>query len=555
MRKAKLFWQIFIYSLSITLVVSLISGIFLLNPRSHESTKCTNYYQIDHEIVIDGNNQWRDLSNIYDWCKGSGLLSNPYIIECLIIDGNYTFDCITIKNSDVYFVIRNCIFNNVRNVSNYSYCMNVRNVSNGELLNNTIKGGYYGLSLAYCENFEIKENIFIKNSYGIESFGIENCVIKRNSFVENEEGIFWRFCVNNIIETNNFYNNTVYGIDFYDLCDNNQINSNSISLSSKGISISSSDENIISNNIVTSSKVGILNNWGLENVFQFNKLYKCGLDFNYFYDHPEYYRTIVIDTSNLVNNKPIYFYFDKMNLNEDDFLNAGQIILINCNDSFISNVNTSEGTDGIFLTHCTNISINNISSNNNSRFGINLNYCSRVNITNSIMSYNEWNGIETYMSKNLDFYYNKIENNTLSGICVQYPAIPYEGINIIHNELNKNYDGIEILKRSWEEDLDPLTIAYNELGFNRNSGINLKYCNEELIYNNSIHNNEMGIYFLRCRSNLIFQNIISNNHKGLYLTTNSTDNIIFENIFATNDIHYQFDGFSTGNILYDNIFI
>ncbi|MFX1468699.1 MAG: NosD domain-containing protein [Promethearchaeota archaeon] len=540
--------QILIYSISITFVISLISGIILFNLFSPDSTKpeCLEYYRIDYGILIDGNNQWEDISIGYNWCKGSGLPNDPYIIECLTIDGNSSFDCITILNSDVNFIIKNCIFSNAS-----QYGMYFRNVSNGQLLDNIIRENRNGIVLSACNNIEIEKSDFIRNIYGLVSWGINNCLIKRNLFIENEQGIFWRDCINSQIDNNNFYNNTEYAINFYSHCDANQIINNLINLSSNGISTTTGDENNISSNKVISCRIGILNGGCLGNTFKLNKLYECGFQFGYFYDHPEYYRTNIIDKSNLINEKPLYFYFDGINLDGGDFLDAGQIILINCNDSIISDVDTSESTDGIFLTHCKNILIDNVISTNNSRFGIDVEWCNNINIANSVLSYNKWNGIEAYWNENLDLYYNKIENNTVSGINLQFS----ENLTIKDNEINKNYYGIEIVKPSWSSDLDLILISNNELGFNINSGIYMEYCDEETITNNNIHNNYLGISFIGCKSNLISQNEILSNQYGLILTYNSSDNTIFKNNFITNFIHYQFDNTSTGNLFLENIFI
>ena len=78
---------------------------------------------------------------------------------------------------------------------------------------------------------------------------------------------------------------------------------------------------------------------------------QCGIEIG----SPTYllYVNTNIDTSNHINNKPIYFYKDTTGLTPDDFLNAGQIILVNCNDTEISNVNVSNGSCGIIIYDCS----------------------------------------------------------------------------------------------------------------------------------------------------------------------------------------------------------
>ena len=45
-----------------------------------------------------------------------------------------------------------------------------------------------------------------------------------------------------------------------------------------------------------------------------------------------------IDTTNLVNGKPLYYYKSEIELGPNNFSNAGQVILVNCNNSVISNL-------------------------------------------------------------------------------------------------------------------------------------------------------------------------------------------------------------------------
>jgi hypothetical protein len=42
------------------------------------------------------------------WCSGSGSWTEPYVIENVTIDGQSSDSCIEIRNSDAYFIVRNC---------------------------------------------------------------------------------------------------------------------------------------------------------------------------------------------------------------------------------------------------------------------------------------------------------------------------------------------------------------------------------------------------------------------------------------------------------------
>ena len=69
-------------------------------------------YWILNPLVIDntgiGDYTWLDVVTL-PWCTGSGTLVDPYEIKFLKIDGQNSDNCLVISNSNIYFVIRNCI--------------------------------------------------------------------------------------------------------------------------------------------------------------------------------------------------------------------------------------------------------------------------------------------------------------------------------------------------------------------------------------------------------------------------------------------------------------
>ena len=68
-------------------------------------------------------------------------------------------------------------------------------------------------------------------------------------------------------------------------------------------------------------------------------------------------------SNNLVNSLPLYWYLNKTGLNAADFTSAGQIVLVNCTDSTISDLNLSNATVGLHLLSTNNSVITNITAN------------------------------------------------------------------------------------------------------------------------------------------------------------------------------------------------
>ncbi|GAG64827.1 unnamed protein product, partial [marine sediment metagenome] len=50
------------------------------------------------------------------------------------------------------------------------------------------------------------------------------------------------------------------------------------------------------------------------------------------------------------NGRPLYYYSNKISLVPDNFTNTGQIILVNCNDTIINNLNINYTTSFSYLS-------------------------------------------------------------------------------------------------------------------------------------------------------------------------------------------------------------
>ena len=95
-----------------------------------ENLKSSGFWNLTGSpIYIDDTNpnfNWSKTAADNDWCSGSGTFSDPYVIENVTIDGQTTDNCIEIRNSFVYFVLRNItIFNGQIGIS----LINIYNVN------------------------------------------------------------------------------------------------------------------------------------------------------------------------------------------------------------------------------------------------------------------------------------------------------------------------------------------------------------------------------------------------------------------------------------------
>lgn len=420
--------------------------------------------QISERIHI--NNNWSEAKND-GICTGSGTFSDPYIIQDFIIDGEGTVAGILINNSKkLFFRIENCT------IFNSGYGIQLDKSCNGTLLNNNCSNNNIGI---YLDGWTDKSHFSWEEylTFICKNNTLANNIVNHNGLY----GIHMRRCWNNTI-INNIADYNKYGLHMTYLSDANTIIDNSFNKNGvHGIYIDGpGSDNILRGNIMKGSG--------------FNSIYS-------------YFLSNTVDTTNLVNDGPLYFYFNRTDLKYEDFSNAGQINLINCNNSFITHHDLSDGSVSISLVACNNLKIgyNNLSSN--SFYGIDLLNCTMI--------------------------------------------------SIIGNEISRNHAGIEA------RNVNNSTILENEVNFNLEEGIYMSSCNNNSILKNNINSNgfRAGIrMFGYCSDNLISDNRFKNNFwEGLSLALYSSNNIITENIFKSNRIGVDFDVSCVNNKFYLNFFI
>ena len=366
------------------------------------------------KIHIKGNQEWLDFKNA-GGCTGQGTYSDPYVIEDLIIGdiGGYDY-CISIENTDVNFRIENCtLYNSYAGIQLY-------NASNGMLIsNNCTEISYNNIGLAYCNNTTISNNT-VGSILGLG------------------------FC-NNTTISNNTINNTLYVI----FCNNTEISNNTV-----GNSFSSSSY-YMPNGIALTETNNI--------TFSGNLMFNGGIGMGGTIDA---LLSTKIDTTNLVNGKPILYYANKIDLGPKNFTNAGQVILVNCSDSIVNNLNFSRVLVGISLNYCRNITISNVVVSDNFYIGIYLFWSSQINCSNVRISSGSGSIAGIYSGILLHYCNNSlISNNYISNIT--------NGMSIQMSHNN--------------------TFLRNTVVNSTNYGISLHDSNNNTIYLNNFINNSLDV--------------------------------------------------------------
>ncbi|MFX1394175.1 MAG: NosD domain-containing protein, partial [Promethearchaeota archaeon] len=274
------------------------------------------------------------------------------------------------NHNDYYgiYIYRYCDHNNItKNIanSNYDYGLYLfflckyNNITNNILINNN----YYGIYLERaCDHNIILNNTSKSQGYFYQYKGIflQGCghnLIKNNNLSYNLCGIeLWSSCFNNIIE-NEIYHNYWggNGIVLQVFSSYNNIINNSIYGEGNGIFLSQSYNcRIFNNNLFDITELGIEIRNTNGTILSGNKMKGNGIFLDGDFDQ---LTKFTIYTNNTVNGKPIYYYVNKTGLGKENFTNAGQIILINCNNSLISDLNVSNSSIGISSYYSVNLRI------------------------------------------------------------------------------------------------------------------------------------------------------------------------------------------------------
>ncbi len=335
--------------------------------------------------------------------------------------------------------------------------------------------------------------ILIENS--TVYFKIENCTVYNSGGyyyteigLSSNAGIKLSHANNSYIIDNNCSGNW-YGIRI-EYSDNSTISGNT---DNDGILIFGSGNTTVSGNIMNDYGLGIYGS--LEEVSSYD-----------------------IDTTNLVNGKPLYYYTNEVHLGPDNFTNAGQVILVNCNDSLVTNLNISDSSIGISLHYCNH---NNISGNtaNSNRHGISLFSSDYNTVSENIANNNVHDGIFLNRSNNNTISVNTANNNNEVGITLansDYNTVSGSTVNynnlfgiVLGNSTNNNISG-------------------NTANYNFDAGIHLSFSDYNTISGNTANYNRYGIRFYDSDSNTISRNNLVGNDVCVYEDEASKSNV-FEN--------------------------
>ncbi|MCS3922952.1 parallel beta-helix repeat protein, partial [Methanococcus voltae PS] len=377
-------------------------------------------------ICVGGDYQGKLNSNITQWI-------------------NHTIVNNTVNGKPIYYYKNN---NSKKSIPEDAGQVILVNCSNMTLENLTINNVSIGIDIGFCSNITIK-NITIGNNSmaNILTYNLHNSNISNNIINSGRYGISMHYSNNNTICNNTISKFSDAGLIVATNCTTNTIENNEFHENIMDCVLDICFNNTVQSNRFTSDGLTIL-----------------GSKIKYWNNH--------IIKNNTLDGKPIYYY--KNNNSKKIPEDAGQVILVNCSNMIIENLNISNTTYGITIIQGKN-----------------------CNFTNNLLTGNDW-GIYMYYSNNISFKNNNVSSNNLSGIF----SINSHNNTLINNTVNSNLYGITLR-----------TVFNNTL------------------INNTVNSNQyVGTYLISSINNTLSSNLLKNNEIGIYLS-NLNDNAIYNNIF------------------------
>jgi parallel beta-helix repeat protein len=374
------------------------------------------------------------------------------------------------------------------------------------------------------------------NNTGIYSYK-QNLTIMNLKIIEFWCAIELEYSSDNCIINNEITDNT-RGVRIFS-SSNNTISGNSITNTKQGITLTAAYSNIYANNITSSSEYGIKLFWSFNNISE-NRITNsgCGVSFddctrnvfrnNSFNDNSHVFSMSGspfqkyiqdVDSSNLVNGKPICYWIDKHDLAVPT--DAGWVALVNCSRIRVEDLNLDDGQEiWLILTTDSTVAKNMLTNN-------------RVSI---------------YIKEAAN---NTIEENSLTdsdcGIQLEESSNNYIG----HNNITDSNKGIALIS-STKNLIQQNTIARNSQGIR----LYVSDCNN--ISGNNLTANTQGIYFWSTFStmdsddkynstiiysssnNTVSKNTIIENGCGICMKS-TTNNTFFGNNFMNNTEQIEMD--------------
>jgi parallel beta-helix repeat protein len=480
------------------------------------------------------------------------------------------------QNSSIYYLVND----SDKSIEKSSkpglvYCLNCTNITmKGLNLTNNV----YGILLENTTGSRIEGSRLTGNQMGIGLFASNDNNLSNNEILENaQDGLLIIDSNNNVMERNNISKNEMDGFSLANSSGNRVIFNRMDKNINFGIRLNGSRLNSMQSNLIMGNGAGLILNLSGGNALEGNIIDNIGCNLNVTgRSYADFDNNI--SSSNLINDKPIYYLVNASNITLNSTSNAGSVFGFYCTNLSIENLTIRDNYIGIYLRNTTGSKVIGNRFINNT-FGISLYGCENNTLEDNTAIDNEC-GYDIRFSERNFLLHNLANRSTGYGISLQESQQNTLKDNVMENNRyslsvdrendidtsNKVSGRVAfILVNEKDQVLDGSTPAGTIYCFNcknitirdqnlssSSSAIAFYNTTDSLIEDNYLHHNLEGIYLKNSRRNILRENkMIQNNQSGIRLSQ-STQNNLEENEAAYNQHGIGlFD--SRGNTLGSNL--
>ncbi len=445
------------------------------------------------------------------------------------------------------------------NVRQFTYGIYLFNSSTNTLTGNTaISNSNSGIFLALSSSNTLTGNTASSNSYAgiyLYSFSTGN-TLSGNTASSNNYGIYLSSSSTNTLTGNTARSNSPTGI-LLSSSNSNTLSGNTADSNNYGIYLVSSTGNTLTGNAASSNtNYGIYLSSSGSNSLSGNIM--SGNKYNFYLsgvsdaDHNN-----TIDTTNKVDNRPIYYIKNASTHTYDATTNAGVFYCVNCDNITVSGLTPTRNHSGVYLWKTRNSRIENVNATGN-YYGVFINQSNGNTLSGNTASSNINYGIylnsssgntlsaNTVSSNWSGIYLNSSSSNSLTGnIAISNSPVGIYLVSSTDNTLSgntfsSNYYGT-MLYLSTGNTVSANTANHNTYGIYLNSS-----SNGNTLSGNTVSSNPYGIYLYGSTGNTINSNTASSNSTGIYVNI-SSNNQVYNNSFIGNTTQAYVTG-GAGNI-------
>jgi parallel beta-helix repeat protein len=368
------------------------------------------YFSYNHGNTIEGNNIWSngddDISfnssgddGIHLYISNNNIVRNNQISENSksgislyssvynkISDNDISSNMIRgihLEDSDHNEIMFNAVSSNER------IGIHLDSSNENFLIDNTITSSDEGLSLGDSHRNTVSKNSFLESStYGFSAYDSEDNIIEDNLASDNYHG-FHLFGSDNTYIANNSISNCDFGIYMHTTSDTRVLD-NQIDLTTVGVYLTSTMNTNASGNVMIGN--GIVVEGG----------------------ERESWQSLMIDSTNTVNGKPVYFVKNENSVHVPS--GYGQIIITAGSGIYVENSEISDTSSAIQVGHASNVFVLNNTISSNGWNGVRFESVRHGYVNDNILVDNGKLGISVWLSDDVKISRNYIADHSLYGV-------------------------------------------------------------------------------------------------------------------------------------------